>query len=136
MALSPLLHLGELRRQTFHEELEPCGEIHLPLSPTLQCAVEAAAVAVIELAERKQALEVVARAVKAERGEESRCPPVPVDERMDVDELELRDPSDERRVNAGVVPRKDLRPRLTAKWRPDPISTNCDPTPFPTIAHV
>jgi hypothetical protein len=70
-----------LGREPAHEELEPARQIEVSLANALDRAVEGAAVAVVELAEREQALEVVACAIEVQRREQSRRAPVSVDEK-------------------------------------------------------
>ena len=57
----------ELRRQAIDEELEPAGEVHVALTHALDSLIELHPVSVVVLAEREQALEVVALPVQAQR---------------------------------------------------------------------
>lgn len=90
------LHLHHLRGQTPDEEFEPPRQIHVPLAHALERRIEGRPIPVVELAQREEPLEVVARAIEAERREEPRRPPVSVDEGMDMDELQNCGEFDER----------------------------------------
>jgi hypothetical protein len=95
-SIGDFLHL---RCQALHEELQPTGQIHIFLTNALKSTIERASIAVVILAEREQSFDVVAGPVQAKRRQQAGRPPIAIEKRMDVDQLELRDPGNQDRMN-------------------------------------
>ena len=82
-SLAAFAYLIHLCRQPLHEVLEPAGQVHALVAHPLNGSVESQPVAVIELADREQTLEVLAGPVQTESGQEPRGPAVAIHERME-----------------------------------------------------
>jgi len=113
--------LHQLGGQSGHEVLQPPGHVHVEFPDALDRPVEGGPVPVVVLADGEQALEVVARAVQAQGGEQTRRPAVAVQEGMDVNELELGDAAHENRMSLpfAVQPIHQFRhkDRHLVSWR-------------------
>src|SRR2546426_6394569 len=116
------LDLIQLGGQPADEVLQPDGEVHLLFTHALDRLVEGAAVSIVELAQREEALEVVACAIEAKGREQARGAAVAVHEGVDMNELELRDAGPEDRMNGRLTaePFHQLahqRRQLLRRWR-------------------
>ena len=73
----------------------------------LERTVESCPIPVVVLAERKEALEVVAGAIEAQRRKQPGRAPIAVEERMDVHQLELRNSAHDYGVDVATVQPRD-----------------------------